>query len=87
MELIADLDWWVPVTKLCRAGDGQHYAISCIEFATATGTEVFLADEDGIAVDADGDPTNGLTALVRWDEQMDHEAAVTRLTEWLAARQ
>ncbi|TWS25345.1 hypothetical protein FK268_09125 [Tsukamurella sputi] len=84
MEHVADLDWWCPVTKLYRARDGQHYAITCLDFWTASGTEVFLADENGIAIDADGDPTNGLTALVRWDDQMDHETAVARLTEWLS---
>lgn len=28
-------------------------------------TEVFLADENGCVVDADGDPANGMTALLR----------------------
>ncbi|WP_301546719.1 hypothetical protein [Gordonia sp. X0973] len=30
-----------------------------------TPTDVFLADEYGQPIDADGDPTNGLTALLR----------------------
>lgn len=85
MQHVADLDHWCPVTKLYRADDGQHYAVLCANFFTAQHTEVFLADEHGVAIDADGDPANGLTALVRWDEQMDHETAVARLIEWLAA--
>lgn len=37
-----------------------------VKFETPpTPTDVFLADEYGRPVDADGDPTNGLTALLR----------------------
>lgn len=86
MEFITDLGFWCPVTKLYRDTSGQHYAITCADFWTAHHTEIFLADADGTAIDADGDPTNGLTALVRWDEQMDHGTAVARLTDWLAAQ-
>lgn len=86
MQFVMDMTWMCPVTKLYRADDGQHYAISCLDFFTATGTEVFLSDENGVPIDADGDPTNGLTPLVRWDEQMDHGTAVARLTDWLAAQ-
>ncbi|TWS27271.1 hypothetical protein FK530_19180 [Tsukamurella conjunctivitidis] len=84
MDFVHDLTNMCPVTKLYRADDGQHYAICCAQFYTATHTEVFLADEGGQIIDADGDLANGLTALVRWDEQMDHETAVARLTDWLA---
>lgn len=83
---LGDLPGWCPSTRLFRAPDGQHYAVLCADFFTAQHTEVFLADEHGVAIDADGDPANGLTALVRWDEQMDHETAVARLTDWLGAQ-
>lgn len=84
MQFVMDVTWMCPVTRLYRADDGQHYAVSCCDFFTAQHTEVFLADEHGTVIDADGDPGNGLTALVRWDESMDHDTAVQRLTEWLA---
>ena len=86
MDFVMDVTWMCPVTRLYRDGGGQHYLVSCCDFFTAHHTEVFLADEQGAAVDADGDPANGLTALVRWDEQMDHETAVARLIEWLGAQ-
>lgn len=86
MEFVTDLTNMCPVTKLYRASDGQHYAIMCADFYTAQHTEVFLADERGMLIDADGDPANGLTALVRWDEQMDHDIAAARLVDWLAER-
>lgn len=65
MEYVRDLPGWVPVTRLYRHGSGQHVAVSVIDFYTARGTEVFLCDKQGIAIDADGDPANGLTALLR----------------------
>ena len=66
MEFISELPSWVPVTKLYRHEEtGRHIAVSVIDFYDASGTEVFLCDETGIAIDADGDPTNGLTPLLR----------------------
>lgn len=39
-------------------------------------TEVFLADEHGVPIDADGDPTNGLTPLMRLPAGTPHDVAV-----------
>lgn len=83
MDFVKDMPWLCPVTKLYRHGD-QHYAITCADFYTAQHTEVFLADAAGELVDADGDPTNSLTALVRWDDHLTHTEAAARLTEWLS---
>ena len=33
-----------------------------------THADVFLADENAVVVDADGDPTNGMTALLRVED-------------------
>lgn len=33
-----------------------------------THADVFLADEDAVVIDADGDPTNGMTALLRVED-------------------
>ena len=65
MEFVTDLPHWVPHTRLYRHEEsGRHIAVSVIDFYDATGTEVFLCDEQGVAIDADGDPTNGLTPLL-----------------------
>ena len=42
-------------------------------------TEVFLADEHGVPIDADGDPANGLTALLRLPPGTTHEQALEEL--------
>ena len=63
MEFITDLPHWVPVTRLYRHGD-HHIAVSVLDFWDAEGTHVFLCDADGVAIDADGDPANGLTPLL-----------------------
>ena len=84
MEFVTDLAGWCPVTKLYRADDGQHYAVTCARFFTARYTEAYLADENGIAIDADGAPATELHALIHWDDELDHDEAVARLTAWLA---
>ncbi len=42
-------------------------------------TEVFLADEHGVPIDADGDPANGLTPLLRCAPGTTHEQALEEL--------
>lgn len=42
-------------------------------------TEVFLADESGAVIDADGDPTNGMTPLLRCAPGTTHEEALAQL--------
>lgn len=42
-----------------------------------THADVFLADENAVVVDADGDPTNGMTALLRVEDCDTFEAALT----------
>lgn len=42
-------------------------------------TEVFLADEHGVPIDADGDPANGLTALLRLPPGTTHDQALAAL--------
>ena len=65
MEFITDLSHWVPVTRLYRhEPSGRHIAVSVLDFWDAEGTHVFLCDADGVAIDADGDPANGLTPLL-----------------------
>lgn len=39
-------------------------------------TEVFLCDEHAVPIDADGDPTNGLTPLLRLPAGTTHEQAI-----------
>lgn len=46
--------------------------------------EVFLCDETAQVIDADGDPTNGLTPLLRLDPDTSFEAACTAAEEALA---
>lgn len=83
MEYIADLPGWVPTTRLYRHESGQHIAVSVIDYYTAIGTEVFLCDASGVAVDADGDPTNGLTPLLRLPAGTDFAAACVAAEEHL----
>lgn len=47
-------------------------------------TEVFLADKNGRLVDADGDPTNGMTPLVRLPAGTSHEEALELAEKYLA---
>ncbi|UQE73828.1 hypothetical protein MYK68_15840 [Gordonia sp. PP30] len=42
-------------------------------------TEVFLADEYGTPIDADGDPANGMTPLLRCAPGTTHEEALAQL--------
>ena len=42
-----------------------------------TPVEVFLCDENAVVIDADGDPTNGMTALLRLDPGTTFDEAVT----------
>ena len=42
-------------------------------------TEVFLCDENAVPIDADGDPTNGLTPLLRLPAGTTHEQALDAL--------
>ena len=42
-------------------------------------TEVFLADEHGTPIDADGDPCNGLTALAQYPTGTTHTQALDLL--------
>ena len=46
-------------------------------------TEVFLCDENARPLDADGDPTNGLTALLRLAGGTDFDTAVQKAEEAL----
>lgn len=47
-------------------------------------TKVFLCDEQGVAIDADGDPTNGLTPLLICDVGTSFEDACTLAEPLLA---
>ena len=44
-------------------------------------TEVFLADEHGVPIDADGDPANGMTPLLRLPPGTTHEQALEELEQ------
>jgi hypothetical protein len=43
------------------------------------GTEVFLADENAVVLDADGEPANGLTPLAQFEDGTSFEAALAQL--------
>lgn len=73
---VSDLDFWAPVTKLYRLSGGQHVAITVLDFFTACGTEVFLCDERGVAIDADGDGSNGLTPILRLPAGTSYDVAL-----------
>ena len=47
--------------------------------AVESPTEVFLADENGRVIDADGDPCNGLTALAQYPTGTTHTQALDLL--------
>lgn len=84
-----------PVTNLYRLVDGRCVLITVKSGPVIAGlaealqvplaplaaapTEVFLADEDGTLIDADGDPANGMTALVRLPPGTTHEEALAAL--------
>ena len=48
-------------------------------------TEVFLCDENAQPIDADGDPTNGLTPLVRLAPGTTHDEALVQAEKYLLA--
>lgn len=52
-----------------------------IDTTAPSPTEVFLADEHGALVDADGDPANGLTPILRCAPGTTHEQAIAELLE------
>ena len=81
--LDSDCCWMPPTTWWVRTPDGfllittlaLHRTIPGVlvgRIGLPTGVLVFLADERGQPVDADGDSTNGMTPLLRLDEG-DHE--------------
>lgn len=47
--------------------------------------EVFLCDENAQPIDADGDPTNGLTPLVRLAPGTTHDEALVQAEKYLLA--
>ncbi|MGC4964231.1 DUF7572 family protein [Gordonia sp. DT101] len=86
MQYVRDLGHWCPVTRLyVDETSGQHYAVTVLDFYTATGTEVFLSDDRGIAIDVDGDPENGLTPILRLPDGTSFEQALSALEEHLLA--
>lgn len=85
MRYVRDLGHWCPTTRLyVDDTSGQHYAVTVLDFYTATGTEVFLCTEQGIAIDADGDPENGLTPILRLPVGTTFGQAVDALVDHLA---
>lgn len=78
-KYVADLPGWVPDTRLYRLDDDRYLAVSVIDYYTATGTEVFLCDERGQPIDADGNPANGLTPLATFPPGTSHADALTQL--------
>lgn len=55
---------------------GVRPAMARVEAATKAA--VFLSDEDGTVLDADGDPANGMTPLATFDADT-HEAVLAAL--------
>ena len=88
--LDSDCCWMPPTTWWCHGSDGRYLLVTDLELHRTTpdvpssrlrlptGVLVFLADDRGQVVDADGDPTNGLTPLARLDEG-DHEDGLRAL--------
>ena len=78
--LNSDCTWMPPTTWHVRGADGRYLLVTVLQldramrgipmsiFRLPTGVRVFLADERGQPVDADGDPTNGMTPLISLDE-------------------
>lgn len=52
------------VGELIQATTGLKIPIARTHMPT--GVEVFLSDEDGTVLDADGDPANGMTPIARF---------------------
>jgi len=45
----------------------------------SAGAEVFLSDDAGVVLDADGDPSNGMTPIARVAGAASHETALQHL--------
>ena len=74
--LDSDCAWMPPTTWHVRGADGRYLLVTVLDLGKhlpagipvahlrlPTGVRVFLADERGQAIDADGDPHNGMTPL------------------------
>lgn len=78
--LDSDCSWMPPTTWHVRGADGIYLLVTVLDLARGlpgvvadilnlpTGVLVFLADSSGRAVDADGDPANGMTPLYSLDD-------------------
>lgn len=82
-QFVANLPWHPPTTNLYRLADGSHLAVLVVDAgATIMGVpmslshihsevSVFYADQNGVLLDADGDPLNGLTPYASTDPECD----------------
>jgi hypothetical protein len=86
---------YAPTTNHYRCEDGRHLLVTAHDrdgmVSTPLGrlpvsrshlpttVDVFLADADGVVLDADGDPANGMTPIARLTDVDSHEAALTAL--------
>ena len=92
--IAAALPQFAPTTHLYRLDDGRHVLICVpddlfevppeiaapgVEHVAPSPTLVFLADEHGVVIDADGDPCNGLTALAQYPTGTTHTQALDLL--------
>lgn len=78
---IQDLLWHPPTTKLYRLDDGSHLAVLVVDAGAVimgvpmslshihSEVSVFHSDENGVLIDADGDPLNGLTPFASSDPE------------------
>lgn len=80
-QFVHDLPWHPPTTKLYRLDDGSHLAVLVVDAGAVimgvpvslthihAEVSVFHSDADGVLIDADGDPLNGLTPFASTDPE------------------
>lgn len=69
-RLPTDMSGWAPTTRHYQV-DGGHLAVTVNTFLTATGTDIFYADADGVAM--------SLTPLVQLPDGTGHTEALASL--------
>ena len=89
-----DIVGYRPVTNLYLCSDGRCLLVTVptpmaappsFGFGSFTRSSepepvaVFLADVDGVVLDADGDPANGMTPLALFDDVATHAEALARV--------
>lgn len=78
-----ELTWWllitVPSFDSASLLSSFGVKVPVVRAQMPTHVDVFLADESAVVLDADMDPSNGMTALAKIEDCSSHEDALARM--------